>query len=134
MRLFHFMCDFNARCSRVYQVEEEVKFNYKRTNASSVHCSLLSTHPYSSKDGKQIVSTTIKQEQLKKLNELTEIELSTKLREAFSNIPHANARRNHGMNAILRQQTTQFLTGKTRILKFLATIKQSQKNQISLKT
>ena len=92
----HFVRDFHAKCSRVYEVEEEakkVKFNYKRTDAGSVYCHVLPMHAYTHKDGKQIVPTIIKQEQLKKLNELTETELPAKIREAISNIPHANARK-----------------------------------------
>ena len=83
----HFVKDFHARCMEKYHL-------HRQTDSIDVYCHVLPMHAYTHFNGKKLVNTIIKQEDLKRFvaNGWKDSGVPIAIQKALTGIPHANKR------------------------------------------
>mmetsp|Transcript_6864 Transcript_6864/g.7854 ORF Transcript_6864/g.7854 Transcript_6864/m.7854 type:complete len:451 (+) Transcript_6864:176-1528(+) len=83
----HFVTDFHSRCLNRYHGKGQ-------TDSWDIYCHVIPMHAYTHINGKQVINTIIKQEQLKRLvaSDWKGVNVPPKIQKALTGIPHANRR------------------------------------------
>lgn len=84
----HFIREFHGKCMKSFHKEG-------KTDSKDVYCHVLPMYAYTHIEGRQVINTIIKQEQLKRLvaTEWKDSGVPKVIQEALTGIPHANSRK-----------------------------------------